>query len=759
MDFRLTRYLPDRVRRTYIRQFVFTVAVILLLLAVALLGVVGVLGDAEQQTVYDQLDTDTERNSGAVDQWLTQYRTTARTVSTSSSLEAEPGPALQRALADTESGLADEVSAVHYVDLDRGSVVGSTADIATASMRVPWITRNSYGLDGPDDVYLSQSYLVDGERYAAFVSPVPGANHSVAVEVSVSDSFDFQNQVNGSRVTVMDGNGFMLYDANQSSTNLYRGAGEERILTNTTAEGAIFEANGTVLSYQPVPGTDLLVLMRAPTSAYAVGWQSLQYLALIFGLVAGSMFLLGFVIVRPTATSINRLVDRAESIENGDLDVSMETTRNDEIGTLFASFASMRDSLSDRIDEIERAREEARADAEAARDEAEAARREAEEFNEHLEATADEYGSVIRACADGDLTRRLDPDDESSAMAEIARAFNETLSDLEETVARVRSFADDVAESTTRAVEATESSRERSRTVSESVQGIAEDAVEQNQQLTGVTDEMNDLSATVEEVAATANTVADLATETEAAATEGAAAASEAAAEMAAIETATEETVADVQALDDEVDRVAEIVDLIDDIAEQTNVLALNASIEAAHADGDGDGFAVVADEVKELAGQTREATQEIDHLLTQLSEQTREAVADIEAMQDDVESGVETTEGALNALEDIADKVEQTTDGVREISDATDDQAASAQEVVSMTDQATEVSERTADRAGEAADTATTQADQLESVTETARTIADQAADLRALMDEFTVDATDVAVDAANPDLATTDD
>lgn len=424
------------------------------------------------------------------------------------------------------------------------------------------------------------------------------------------------------------------------------------------------------------------------------------------------------------------------------------------ITLLWQSLAIQREQAQQKIKEKLDEAKEARGLAEKKQKEAKEARELAEErqqtaakqkeqmvtLNEELEATAEEYQSVMVECANGDFTRRLDSSVSNEAMAEIATTFNEIIAELEETVGTIRAFADEVSTASEEVTVGTEESQSASEQVSESVQAIAADAESQSENLQQASREMQSLSGTVEEVAASSGEMATKAEETAELGENGQEAATDAMDEMEAINERARDTIEGVESLATEIGEIGEIVELINDIAEQTNMLALNASIEAARAGEAGEGFAVVADEIKGLASDVSEATTEVESLIIKIQSSADTTVEDIQEMGDRVSSGTATIEDALDALEAIAANVEGSSQGIQEISAAADDQAASTEEVASMIDEVANAAEQVSGESGNVSAAAQEQASSLAQVAQSTQTLAGRAEELQELLSEFTI-------------------
>jgi methyl-accepting chemotaxis protein len=207
---------------------------------------------------------------------------------------------------------------------------------------------------------------------------------------------------------------------------------------------------------------------------------------------------------------------------------------------------------------------------------------------------------------------------------------------------------------------------------------------EQRSQASEITDEISTFSATIEEVAATADQVNEESDRAESLAAAGVESGEETKDRMQAIEAARAEVVNDFEALSEKVERIDEIVDVIDEIAEQTNILALNASIEAARAGEAGDGFAVVAEEIKDLANESKTQVSDIEAHVETIQNETAETVESLEEMSAEVTAGDDQIEEMISALTEISEASEEVSVGIEEVSVATDDLAASSEEIAS---------------------------------------------------------------------------
>jgi methyl-accepting chemotaxis protein len=478
-----------------------------------------------------------------------------------------------------------------------------------------------------------------------------------------------------------------------------------------------------------IGGEEYYAIATVPLSQMLGAATTIRNHGLLVAGISGLFVIgLGFVVTRRITNPIKALTADAKAIADGDYEREIQTSGStSEVAQLSRSISGMKDNV---ITALEDAKEQ--------REAAETAQQESQALADELEKQAAVFGDAIERAAGGDLTVRLETDIENDAMADIAEAFNEMLADLESTVNGLQTFADEVATTSEQVTTSTRDVSDASSEVSTSVQQIASGADDQAMQLQEVAQEMEQLSAMVEEIAGQAGSVAETSTEAAEIGTEGREAAAEAIEEMDAIERFAEQAVEAVESLETRFEEITETTDLIADIAEQTNMLALNANIEAARSETGEDGFGVVADEVKQLADESKQSATEIEAMVETTHEQMETAVDSVRRAQERIDRGTETVSEAVEAFDEVVTNIEATNEGVQDIDDATAGQADSTQEVASIVDDVAQISEETTAEAESASAAAEEQTSSLEEVLTRTRDLSEQAADLQERLAAF---------------------
>ncbi len=309
---------------------------------------------------------------------------------------------------------------------------------------------------------------------------------------------------------------------------------------------------------------------------------------------------------------------------------------------------------------------------------------------------------AMQLIAAGKLRTRIEIKS-NDELGKLSRSVNDMTENLSEVISEVQGSANEVAGAATQ--------------IASGAEEMAAGMEEQRRQTSQVSAAVEQMSASVTEVAEKATGAAKRSDEGGEQAVKGGQIVQETIGGMNAISEQVNESVRSVGELGRRSEQIGEIIEVINDIADQTNLLALNAAIEAARAGEHGRGFAVVADEVRKLAERTTKATEEVADSIRAIQEETAQAVERMEAGKTRVDEGVQLAQNAGSALEQIVAGAREIAPMIQGIAAAAEQQSSAANEISGNVERINAVTNESADGVNQVAQAAGTLSQKAETL------------------------------------------
>ncbi|WP_320006201.1 methyl-accepting chemotaxis protein [Maridesulfovibrio sp.] len=543
---------------------------------------------------------------------------------------------------------------INVIDMN-GDTVGSSS---AKSIGNKYVDRNYFQQAAKGKIFVSKPLIsrTTGTPVVIISAPIKKDDHVIGVIAAIIEISIFAEKfINNIKVAdtgyiyILDSNGLILSHVNKELIAKVNVAeeydwGKEIVRQKNGHLKYDLENLKRLTFFDQSPVTGWITCSTAPEEEFmkeanAIGMFIIYSALAIVLIIGGGVF---FILKMNVTVPVSGIVSAASEIAEGKLDTRLDVNRNDEIGVLQSSLLKMVDRLRQKISEADektsQAEEESRR-AQVATEEADNARQQAE-----------------RAKSEGMQQAAVE-------LEEIVNQVIASSSDLDEKIRRSHSGADTQKERATESATA-----------------------------------MEEMNSSVMEVARNAAQTANMADEAKMEGSKGGKVITQVVQSIKQLNSETDLLQKELNNLGVQADSINMVMGVINDIADQTNLLALNAAIEAARAGEAGRGFAVVADEVRKLAEKTMDATQEVGGAIKTIQAGTSKSIDRMRETSKVVDNSTELVDQAGAVISKIMQMIEETSDRVRAIAAASEEQSAASEQITGSMTEVNSIANETAD-------------------------------------------------------------
>ncbi len=349
-----------------------------------------------------------------------------------------------------------------------------------------------------------------------------------------------------------------------------------------------------------------------------------------------------------------------------------------------------------------------------------------------------ELASGAKRISEGDLTGEISVEKTNDEIGQLALSMNDMQSSLKQVIQSVSTASENVTSQSEELTQSANEVKEGAVQISTTMQEMASGSETQANNASDLSSVMDSFTAKMQEANANGEDIYQSSTDVLGMTTEGAQLMEKSVQQMSKIDEIVQDAVQKVKGLDTQSQEISKLVSVIQDIADQTNLLALNAAIEAARAGEHGKGFAVVADEVRKLAEQVGDSVTDITGIVSNIQKESNVVTESLQGGYEEVEKGTEqikttgeTFTNIESAIKDVVSKIETVTNNLANMSSSSQEMNASVEEIASVSEESAAGVEQTSASAQQATSS-------VEEVAESSNELAKLAEELNGLIRQF---------------------